>query len=285
LKGNMDVDRQSFIIYKNFYEPIKHLNNTDLGKLFRAIFEYNLSVDGTEKVNGYVVPPEVKIPFEFFKNQFNLDDAKWMKRVKASRENGLKGGRPPQPSEPTGLVGLETEPEKGDTVTVTDTVTDTGTVTETENEKDLKEIQKKSFDVWWSDYRGKSWRGTGGVKSTAAKNYAACLKKYSPEQIQKATDNYLQHCRTSRSFHKDPERFVDPVKKMVEQWLDFTPPPKQSAEPDRSAPIEKSWKNQIDTVRRLLHGKNKQQAQEEWGKIPTAWKDNLKIQQMFAEKN
>ena len=45
----MDVDRQSFIIYKNFYEPIKHLNNTDLGKLFRAIFEYNLSVPGTEK--------------------------------------------------------------------------------------------------------------------------------------------------------------------------------------------------------------------------------------------
>ena len=39
----MDVDRQSFIIYKNFYEPIKHLDDEDLGKLFRAIFEYNLS--------------------------------------------------------------------------------------------------------------------------------------------------------------------------------------------------------------------------------------------------
>ena len=120
----MDVDRQSFIIYKNFYEPIKHLDDKDLGKLFRAIFEYNLygpSLGGTAKVNGYAVPPEVRIPFEFFKNQFNLDDAKWMKRVKASRENGMKGGRPPEPSEPTGFVGLETEPEKG--VTVTDTVT------------------------------------------------------------------------------------------------------------------------------------------------------------------
>ena len=280
----MDVDRQSFIIYKNFYEPIKHLNNTDLGKLFRAIFEYNLSVDGTEKVNGYVVPPEVKIPFEFFKNQFNLDDAKWMKRVKASRENGLKGGRPPQPSEPTGLVGLETEPEKGDTVTVTVTDTVTGTVTENETEKDLKEIQKKSFDVWWSDYRGKSWRGTGGVKSTAAKNYAACLKKYSPEQIQKATDNYLQHCRTSRSFHKDPERFVDPVKKMVEQWLDFTPPPKQSAQSDRSVPIENSWRNQRDIVRRILANMNKLQAQEYWEELSPSWREDSKIQQMFQNK-
>ena len=278
----MDVDRQSFIIYKNFYEPIKHLNNTDLGKLFRAIFEYNLSVPGTEKVNGYVVPPEIKIPFEFFKNQFNLDDAKWMKRVKASRENGLKGGRPPQPSEPTGLSGLETEPEKG--VTVTDTVTGTVTETENETEKDLKEIQKKSFDVWWADYRGKSWRGNGGVKSTAAKNYAACLKEYSPEQIQKATDNYLQHCRTSRSFHKDPERFVDPVKKMVEQWLDFTPPPKQSAQPDRSVPIENSWKNQRDIVRRTLANKNKLQAQEEWEKLPPSWREDPKIQEMFQNK-
>ena len=119
----MDVDRQSFIIYKNFYEPIKHLNNTDLGKLFRAIFEYNLA---EKNINGVQVPPEVKIPFEFFRNQFMLDEAKWMKRVEASRENGLKGGRPPQPKEPTRLSRLETEPRKGDTVT--DTVT--GTVTE-----------------------------------------------------------------------------------------------------------------------------------------------------------
>ena len=274
----MDVDRQSFIIYKNFYEPIKHLNNTDLGKLFRAIFEYNLA---EKNINGVQVPPEVKIPFEFFRNQFMLDEAKWMKRVEASRENGLKGGRPPQPKEPTGLVRLNTEPRKGDTVTDTVTVTEK----ETEKEKDFKEIQKKDFETWWSDYRGKSWRGTGGVKSTAAKNYAACWKKYSPEQIQKATDNYLEHCRTSRSFHKDPERFVDPVKKMVEQWLDFTPPPKQTAESDRSVPIENSWSSQRDIVRRNLAQMNKHQAQQYWEEIPESWRTHEKIAQMFSEKN
>ena len=273
----MDGDRQSFIIYKNFYEPIKHLNNTDLGKLFRAIFEYNLA---EKNINGVVVPPEVKIPFEFFRNQFMLDEAKWMKRVEASRENGLKGGRPPQPKEPTGLVRLNTEPRKGDTVTDTVTVT----VTEKETEKDFKEIQKKDFETWWADYRGKSWRGTGGVKSTAAKNYAACLKKYSPEQIQKATNNYLQHCRTSRSFHKDPERFVDPVKKMVEQWLDFTPPPKQSAEPDRSVSIVPNFKSQRDVVRRTLATMNKQQAEELWEKQPEYLKKDAKIQEMFKNK-
>jgi len=122
------------------------------------------------------------------------------------------------------------------------------------------------------------------VKSTAAKNYAACLKKYSPEQIQKATDNYLEHCRTSRSFHKDPERFVDPVKKMVEQWLDFKPPPKQSAEPDRSVSIVPNFKSQRDVVRRTLATMNKQQAEELWEQQPEYLKKDAKIQEMFKNK-
>ena len=276
----MDVDRQSFIIYKNFYEPIKHLDDEDLGKLFRAIFEYNLSVPGTEKVNGYAVPPEVKIPFEFFKNQFNLDDAKWMKRVEASRENGLKGGRPPEPKEPTGLSGLETEPRKGDTVT--DTVTGTGTETENETEKDFKEIQKKSFDVWWIYWKSLIWKHEG--KKQKAWEYYQLLK-FTPEQITESTRKYLESKRAVNQFHMAAEGFLNPKQKQVQYYLEYEPPPKPSIESDRSAPIENSWKNQIDTVRRLLLGKNKQQAQEEWEKIPKSWKDNLKIQQMFAEKN
>ena len=274
----MDVDRQSFIIYKNFYEPIKHLNNTDLGKLFRAIFEYNLSVDGTEKINGVVVPPEVKIPFEFFKNQFLLDDAKWMKRVEASRENGLKGGRPPQPKEPTGLVRLNTEPRKGDTVTDTVTVTEK----ETEKEKDFKEIQKKSFEVWWIYWKSLIWKHEG--KKQKAWEYYQQLK-FTPEQITEATRKYLESKRAVNQFHMAAEGFLNPKQNQVQYYLEYEPPPKPSIESDRSAPIENSWKNQIDTVRRLLLGKNKQQAQEEWEKIPKSWRDNDKIAQMFAEKN
>jgi hypothetical protein len=72
---------------------------------------------------------------------------------------------------------------------------------------------------------------------------------------------------------------------LVQQSLEDKPPPKPSVQSDRSAPIEFSWKNQIDTVKRILHGKNKQQAQVEWGKLSPSWKDNPKIQQLFAEKN
>ena len=274
----MDVDRQSFIIYKNFYEPIKHLDDEDLGKLFRAIFEYNLSVDGNEKINGVVVPPEVKIPFEFFKNQFNLDDAKWMKRVNASRENGLKGGRPPEPKEPTGLSGLETEPGKG--VTVTDTVTVTVTDTENETEKDLKEIQKKSFETWWLNWRTKS-RDNPGIKNQAEKHWKELNKKLSAEQIQRATDIYL---KATGKYHKAAERFLNPANGLVQQSLEDKPPPKQSIESDRSVSIVPSIKNQRDIVRRILANKNKQEAQQYWEELPSSWREDSKIQQMFQNK-
>ena len=275
----MDVDRQSFIIYKNFYEPIKHLDDIDLGKLFRAIFEYNLS---DKNINGIVVPPEVKIPFEFFRNQFNLDDAKWMKRGEASRENGLKGGRPLQPKEPTGLNGLSTEPRKGDTVTVTDTVTGTVTETENETEKDFKEIQKKSFDVWWIYWKSLIWKHEG--KKQRAWEYYQRLK-FTPEQITESTRKYLESKRAVNQFHMAAEGFLNPKQKQVQYYLEFEPPPKPSIESDRSAPIEISFKNQRDVVRRNLAQMNKQEAQVEWAELPESWRQDPKIQQMFSEKN
>jgi len=274
----MDVDRQSFIIYKNFYEPIKHLNNTDLGKLFRAIFEYNLA---EKNVNGVVVPPEVKIPFEFFRNQFNLDEAKWMKRVNASRENGMKGGRPPQPKEPTRLSENQDEPRKGDTVT--DTVTGTGTDTENETEKDFKNYVG-DFEKWWSTWLSKKWRGVGGVKSTAYKYWKLQKGKLKPEQIHTAMLNYMNACSKANQYHKDAEGFLNPKNELVQQFLDYTPP-KPVAEVDRSVPILTSFKNQRHQVRLNLSGMNKEQAQKYWETLAESWKQDLKIQQMFAEKN
>ena len=271
----MDVDRQSFIIYKNFYEPIKHLNNTDLGKLFRAIFEYNLA---EKNVNGYVVPPEVKIPFEFFRNQFNLDEAKWMKRVNASRENGMKGGRPPQPKEPTRLSENQDEPRKGDTVT--DTVTVTVTETENETEKDLKEIQKKKFETWWKYWRAKS-RDNPGTKNQAEKYWKELNKKLSAEQIQKATDIYL---KATGKFHKAAERFLNPVHGLVQQSLEDKPPSKPSIKQDRPVHIEKNWTNTYREASRMIAGaSNRTELEGVWTAIAESWKKNEVIQQKFKD--
>ena len=85
----MDVksERPNFLIYKSFYEPIKILSYENKGKLLEALFEY--------QINGKLeVEPQIQMAFAFFKNQFELDQEKWEKKVAAQRANGKKGGRP-----------------------------------------------------------------------------------------------------------------------------------------------------------------------------------------------
>ena len=59
--------REIFSIYKEFYEPIKDLSDVQLGKLFRAIFIYN--IDGKEPL----LPNDLQIAFQFFKGGFKND--------------------------------------------------------------------------------------------------------------------------------------------------------------------------------------------------------------------
>ena len=152
----------------------------------------------------------------------------------------------------------------------------------TNNTKETNENIKKDFDVWWIYWKSLIWRGEG--KKQRAWEYYQRLK-FTPEQITEATRKYLGSKRAANSYHQAAEGFLNPKEKQVQQWLDFTPPPKPSIESDRSAPIENSWKSQIHTVKQLLHGKNKQQAQLEWEKIPESWRNQKRIAQLFAEKN
>ena len=118
------MDKPSFLIYKSFYKPIKNLSNEDKGKLFTAIFEHQTQdFDGSEQV----IEPQIQMAFEFFKNQFELDNKKWEKRVVAQKANGKKGGRPKkssrsgkqlenkptEPKETHGFLGNPTKPKKG----------------------------------------------------------------------------------------------------------------------------------------------------------------------------
>lgn len=101
------MKRESFLIYKSFYEPIKFLDDEKLGKLFRALFEYQIDKKDCEDV-------EIKMAFEFFKNQFRLDNEKYEKMVERNKENGKKGGRPKQSKEnPKNPMGYK-KPKKPD---------------------------------------------------------------------------------------------------------------------------------------------------------------------------
>ena len=101
--------KESFLVYKSFYEPIKELSIEDKGLLFDAIFQYQ--INGQEPMNT----SRIYMPFMFFKNQFRLDDIKYQKIIDRNKINGSKGGRPKNPvipKKPSGLIGIPKNPSK-----------------------------------------------------------------------------------------------------------------------------------------------------------------------------
>jgi hypothetical protein len=102
--------KESFVLYKSFYEPIKGLSSEDKGNLLDAIFQYQ--IDGIEPLNT----SSIYMAFLFFKNQFRLDNEKYLSVIERNKTNGIKGGRPPKVEtqiNPNNPVGFQ-EPKKPD---------------------------------------------------------------------------------------------------------------------------------------------------------------------------
>ena len=78
------MDKEGFIVYKSFYEPIKELSLDHKGLLLSAIFEYQIN----KKVID--LPIECRMAFKFFKNQFDLDEKKYTKICEKRAEAGRK---------------------------------------------------------------------------------------------------------------------------------------------------------------------------------------------------
>lgn len=105
--------KDSFIIYKSFYKPISRLSDKQLGRLFRAIFKYQLGEEVT-------VEEDIEMAFGFFINQFEIDETKYHGIVERNRNNGRKGGapignsnaKPKQPKQPSGLNSTQTTQNK-----------------------------------------------------------------------------------------------------------------------------------------------------------------------------
>ena len=100
------MPKDGFIIYKSFYEPIKGLSDKQFGRLFRALFNYQ--IEGSTQVDT-----DIQMPFAFFKNQMDIDEGKYQKVIQRNKQNGSKGGRPPKEENPKNPVGLE-KPKKPD---------------------------------------------------------------------------------------------------------------------------------------------------------------------------
>lgn len=77
------MGRDSFILYTGFWKPIQHLSDEQLGRLFRALYEYHTEEEEPE------VADDIAMAYGFFVNQFRVDEKKYQdiveKRRRASR--------------------------------------------------------------------------------------------------------------------------------------------------------------------------------------------------------
>ena len=79
--------KDSFVLYTSQYMAIKELENEQLGRLFRALFEKQLG-------NEVVLENDIKIAFNFINNQMVIDNEKYLKKCETLKNNAKKGGAP-----------------------------------------------------------------------------------------------------------------------------------------------------------------------------------------------
>ena len=79
--------KDSFVLYTSQYVAIKELEDEQLGRLFRALFEKQLG-------NEVVLTNDIKIAFNFINNQMVVDNQKYKKKFETLKNNAKKGGAP-----------------------------------------------------------------------------------------------------------------------------------------------------------------------------------------------
>lgn len=189
MKTNQTTDRPSFLLYKSFYEPIKHLKDEELGLLFRAIFDHQNGLD--IKISS----PQVAMAFAFFKNQFVLDRAKYQLVIDRNKSNGSKGGRPKTQktqANPKNPVGFQ-EPKKP----------------EKENDKDiiLLEDSKGDFLKNQNPLFGEQENKILDLKNEKSKKKSSA-KRTKKEFIAPTLEEIKAYC-IERNSPIDPKYFFD----------------------------------------------------------------------------
>ena len=139
--------KKSFVLFNDLSVPVQSLSDEEAGKLFKAIFEYQ---------NGGIqqeLTGAAGMAFVFVKQQLDRNQEKYNAICERNRINGMKGGRPGKPKEPSGLIGNPEEPKKPDN--------DTDIDTDIDNEKEEKRIDYTITDSiidYFNEKTGKNLR-------------------------------------------------------------------------------------------------------------------------------
>ena len=97
--------KKSFLIHIDSLDVLDHLTDEQCGQLLRAFKSYHYG----EELN---LPSLLSIAFTPFKNQFKRDLETYENVCNRNKINGLKGGRPKNPNNPSGLLKTQRNPKK-----------------------------------------------------------------------------------------------------------------------------------------------------------------------------
>ena len=84
----MDKTKDSFVLYTKYREHIEQLDMEERGKLFTAIFDYQMGVPLEEYF--YSMSPVTAMCFSFIRQQLDSDNKLYEDKVKRNRENACK---------------------------------------------------------------------------------------------------------------------------------------------------------------------------------------------------
>lgn len=193
-------DKNSFILYKSFYPPVSFLTLVQKGKLFDAIFRYQ--IDGTTEVDE-----DIKLPFLFFVNQFKVDEEKYneicLKRSisgKKGRESKCqqmltKGANANKRSKCQQKEQMPANASLNDNDNDNDNVNDIINIKPKGYEKyDFSFVEDKYRNVFykWLDYkrtRGEKYKAQSSIEASYKKLRE--LSNDNPEDAEKVVDNSI----------------------------------------------------------------------------------------------
>ena len=110
----MKRNRQnSFMFYLDQFDRFSYLSDEECGQMINAIIAYAKTGEAKEFADR-----SMRIIFDEFKKELDMDAEKYEQKCEANRENGKKGGRPKkeketeEPKKPNGFSSEKEEPKK-----------------------------------------------------------------------------------------------------------------------------------------------------------------------------
>jgi len=169
--------KPGFLIYNDYRETLSMLSDDELGKLIRAIFEY--------EINNIVpeLDKTIMMAFNFIKTDLDRNSNHYDSICERNRNNGLKGGRPRNPNNPVGILVTQQNPEKPkkakDNVNINVNIKDKDS-----NNSETLEFANK-YLTKWNEVFGTQYSATRQI----VKPLIEWLKDHSLENILEAIEN------------------------------------------------------------------------------------------------